>query len=449
MTIRPLVRFVGVAAVIAACAPAQDAAPPAASEDEGVVPLRDYGGDVWSRRYLLGDLGDARSRWAEAGVQFRVDWTHSLQSIADGGLDRATKYGATADLFLEFDLHRMGLLPGATLTARVESRYGESVNGRTGQILPANTDLLAPLTSEIDEDVVALTNLFYTQFLSDSFGVLVGKLDNFESDFNEFASGRGQTQFQNANLVFSPATLLEPYATLGVVGIWVPNERSLVWGGLLNTVDSSTTSGFSDIGDGTSAFVETYLQHSISGWEPGGGSVGVLYEFDNEFQRLDRSRLTFGPTGAVFTPQTDDDAWVVYGSAWQYLWTEEDAADTVVNVQDHEIDLQGVGVFLRGGGADTDVNPVEWFLSGGISGRGVIDGRDDDTFGLGYFYNSIQPTRILGALGLDDASQGFEAYYRFAVTPATFLTVDLQALESIRPGVDTALLLGLRLHTRF
>ena len=108
----------------------------------------------------------------------------------------------------------------------------------------ANTDAAVPSTGKQDEDTIAITNLFYTQYLSDTLGFMLGKFDNLESDFNEFASGRGTSQFLNANFVFTPVTLLEPYGTLGGAVIWAPNERVFAWSGLANTTDSSTTSGF-------------------------------------------------------------------------------------------------------------------------------------------------------------------------------------------------------------
>ncbi len=40
------------------------------AQTEGILPLPDYGGDLWTRTHLLGDLGGARSDLAEKGLQF-------------------------------------------------------------------------------------------------------------------------------------------------------------------------------------------------------------------------------------------------------------------------------------------------------------------------------------------------------------------------------------------
>ena len=78
---------------------------------------------------------------------------------------------------------RMGILPGALVKFRAESRYGESINRHTGMILPANTDGFFPLTTPLDDNIpITVTSLNYTQFLSDHIGVTLGKFDTLEVD---------------------------------------------------------------------------------------------------------------------------------------------------------------------------------------------------------------------------------------------------------------------------
>jgi porin len=50
---------------------------------------------------------------------------------------------------------------------------------------------------------------------------------------------------------------------------------------------------------------------------------------------------------------------------------------------------EGIGLFARLGFADEQTNPIEWAVSGGIGGRGLVPGRHNDTFGLGYYYDSV------------------------------------------------------------
>ena len=53
-----------------------------------------------------------------------------IQGVTNGGRDRTTAYGGTADYTVNLDLMRMGILPGALIKFRAESRFGSSVNGR-------------------------------------------------------------------------------------------------------------------------------------------------------------------------------------------------------------------------------------------------------------------------------------------------------------------------------
>jgi len=426
-------------------------ASPVATEPQGLLPVPDYSGDLWHRAYLTGDWGGGRTDLANHGVQLRVDWTQHLQSVVDGGRDTSTRYAGNLDYMINVDLMRMGVLPGALVKMRAETRYGNSVNGISGSILPVNTDAFFPLTQELDDDIpIAVTSLNYTQFLSPKLAVMLGKVDTLDGDPNEFASGRGTSQFMNANFVFNSALALRlPYSTLAVGVVWLPvqeKDRSItVVNTVLNTVDSSTTSGFDDFGDGTTWIIEADLQYRL-GDLPGGQNVGFLYSFDQNFAELSGS-LIFQP-GEGLSVSTADDTWALYWSAWQYLFVEEHV-DAPISLANGMVDRQGFGLFARAGIADQDTNPLEWSVSGGIGGRGIIPSRDDDSFGVGYFYASIQSSRLSGFVGFNDHSQGFEAFYNLAITPAAHLSFDVQVVESPISDIDNGVILGMRLNLTF
>src|SRR5262245_30836092 len=75
-----------------ASSPAAATAPPPA-ETQGILPLEDYSGDLWSRSYLLGDLWGTRTDLANKGVSFEIDWNQVVQSVAAGGRNSVTEYG--------------------------------------------------------------------------------------------------------------------------------------------------------------------------------------------------------------------------------------------------------------------------------------------------------------------------------------------------------------------
>ena len=443
--------FVGCGSVFAA-EDAKPAAAPVASDkpaaSQGLIPVPDYSGDLMTRNRITGDWGGTRTELANKGVQFDVTFTQVLQSVVDGGLNSTTRYSGSLDYVLTLDLMRMGVMPGAMVKFRGESRFGNSVNDDSGSILPVNTDAFFPLTSPLEEDIaITITNLTYYQFLSEQFGVVVGKIDTLDADPNEFASGRGVNQFMNANLVIpsSPLIVLPAYSTLAAGILWMPVKGVTVTSVALNAADSSTNTGFEDFGEGTAWMTEGQFQYRL-GNLPGGFNVGFIYGFDNTFLDLN-GRFTFQPGQGIVAPTTDD-SWAFYASAWQYLCVEQQG-DALINLMDGKQDLQGVGLFLRVGFADDDTSPIDVAISGGVGAKGIIPSRDNDTCGIAYYYNSIETGRIAGIVGIQDHTQGFEAFYNLHITPATQLTFDVQVIDSAQASIDTAVVLALRLNLQF
>jgi hypothetical protein len=204
----------------------QNAPADSSQASAGLSPVREYSANFWKRQYLTGDWFGVRTDLANKGIQFGVEWNQYVQGVTNGGRDRTAEYSGTVDYTLNVDLMRMGVLPGALIKFRAESRYGSSVNGAAGPILPVNTDALFPLTDTLDEDVpITITDLNYTQFLSPHLGLFFGKIDTLDGDPNEFASGRGTSQFMNANFIFNPALALRlPYSTLGAGIVWIAHS---------------------------------------------------------------------------------------------------------------------------------------------------------------------------------------------------------------------------------
>ena len=171
--------------------PGQSPAPSPTPTPPGILPIPDYSAKFWDNAYLTGDWGGVRTDLANKGVQFEVQWTQFVQDVASGGVDRTAEYESNVDYKLSLDLMKMGVLPGAIIKFRAQSRFGDSVNLDSGTILPVNTNAEFPLTKRFDDNVaLTITDLNFTQFLSPHFAVTFGKLDTLDADPNEFASGR-------------------------------------------------------------------------------------------------------------------------------------------------------------------------------------------------------------------------------------------------------------------
>ena len=415
----------------------------AASASEGLLPIQDYSGDLWTRSHLTGDWGGVRQDWANNGVTMELDWYQVYQDIIDGGISEGSESSTNLDYRLNLDLMRMGIVPGAMVTIRAQSRFGDTVNGASGLLLPVNMYSTFPLSSDSDGEVdFAITEFNWTQFLSENFGLIVGKVTT-TATANEFMGGQGQRQFMNFQLSFpAPTAQLAPYSTLAVGALWMPSPNWTVSTIFMNLDDASTTSGFDDIGDGTTWATNADYLASLNDL-PGGGSFGFFYGFDAEFAQI--GGLNINPGTGVST-DSKSDAWALSWNGWQYLVAEEGSG--AVDPRNGRQDLQGLGMFATLGLGDKDTNPVSWSIAGGLSGRGSIPGRDADTWGAGYFYNDLQDLdrRILV---FENSISGLELYYDIALMGSTSLTFDAQWTKSAFPSVDNATIFGARMNMRF
>ncbi len=133
----------------------------------------DYSGDIWERPALTGDWGGNRNQLAEQGISFELDIEQTIQGSAHGGKDtnNAFRYSGSWDLRLKFDTGRMDLWPGGLIELHAESFFGQSLIGKVGSSV--NDDALYPLPGSRD---VMLSHLTLTQFLSESLGIVLGKL---------------------------------------------------------------------------------------------------------------------------------------------------------------------------------------------------------------------------------------------------------------------------------
>ena len=427
-------------------APVPDAlADDAPATSSGILPLPDYSGDFAERSYIFGDFGGKRTEWAQRGVTFDLDYNQYFQAVTNGGIEHGSEYGGTINYNVNLDFDRMGVIPGGLLQMRASSRYGKSVNDISGSIVPVNTDASYLTTPNPNEDIgFWLPVINYTQFFSEQFALGFGKYDTLDSP-NEFGGGRGRSQWwnQNLNAAVSPL-LMVPNVTTAVTAVVMPNPNLTLTGMIGTITDTADSSGFDDFDDGLFAMGVLTYQYQLGGL-PGGLVFMSGYGWDRDFTELN-GRINIDEGQLV--PTTKDDTWFVSTSFWQYLWIKE-AAKQPIDINDGRQDLQGIGVFLRIQAADTDVNPMDYSITGGINAKGLIPSRDNDAMGIAYVYNKLSDGRLLNSIGVDTHSSAWEFFYNFELTPAVHLTLDAQVVNSAFPDIDTATILGTSMQIRF
>ena len=214
----------------------------AEQEEATLFPVPDYSGDLWSRSRLTGDWGGLRTKLANHGIQLESDTTHFFQDVAAGGFNRTGRYIGTAEIVLKLDSQKMGLGPGVFLFVRGEAVFQQGVNQATGAIMPVNTE---PILQSPNHDDMILPHVILTQFLSEKFGVALGKLDTTVGDPNEFAHGRGDDKFMNLAFNLNPVALrTTPYSALGMALVYLPTKDLMLNFTVLDTEGLPTKAGF-------------------------------------------------------------------------------------------------------------------------------------------------------------------------------------------------------------
>jgi porin len=419
-------------------------------------PANPYSGNFWSRSTLTGDWGGVRNDLAKKGVTFDLSLTQTYPGIVSGGKEELWRYSGRGDLTINGDTQKLGLWPGGFFTAEVEGNYNKSVNSETGALMPVNSNQIYPVPASDNLNVPALN---FTQFLSPYFGLTLGKyatLTSTSGDMNEFAHGKGDTQFMNMALNFNPIFVLTvPYSTLGTGVIVLPTKdpnEAIVSLMVLQANGQASTTGFNDLYSDKLSFAgEGRVRTNFFGLT-GHQLFGVTY-CNREFTSIDQdARFIIENRGLG----KEKGSWNIYYNFDQYLYEPKKGSG------------QGIGIFGRFGASDGNPNPVHYFYSIGIGGKGLIPGRPLDQFGIGYYYIDISNPTFTGVLATRSALRneyGFEAYYHIALTPWVKLTPNIQVIQPAQKNIanigtdgiptvstksiDTAIVLGLRLQLVF
>lgn len=400
--------------------------------------LKDYSGDFETSPNLLGDWQGKRTQMAEQGIIFEGGVTGVVQTNTHGGTNTSeTASGSgSLDYWLMFDTERLGWWQGGMWTFHGETNFGNPVFRHVRSIMPVNYDALLP---EPNPGLTTLSELYLTQYFGSDLNVIAGKIDPANIvDRNAFANDE-RRQFMSTALRNNPVLFsINPYTALAVSLEYSPTTWLTMSYFALDTNGTVTNSGSStafESPEGTTFGTEWSFLIEPCGYK---GTQRFGYGYSNkDFRKFDpdsRVGIVKNPDG---TSSQDDS--VVWYNFDQYIFTER---------QDP---TQGIGIFGRYGYSDGKANVLEEFYSFGIGGKGIVEGRDEDTFGLGYYYISLGED--FPNTGNLDSEEGIEIYYAAQITNSIQVTQALQWIGDPGAGaVDTngdAVVLGLRVQMDF
>jgi len=399
-----------------------------------LVPVVDYSGDLMARPALTGDWGGSRQELMNKGIRLDVSYTQVFQGNISGGLSEVCTNRGGLDIILSLDTTYMGLWPGGLIKVRGEGGWGRSNNSKTGALLPVDTNGLYP---EPGDNAMLLPELNYTQFLAPYFAVTLGKYE--PRDANVFAHDETE-QFLNAAFNFNPviATTV-PTSFLGAGFILIPAEGLIATTLVLDTEGNAAEAGFDTAFRGGTTVLQS-LELTV---KPGGlvGHQRLSFIWTDKV----RSQLEQTPRAIIDAILSGSPAGLEKSSGdWAFTYDFDQFIYMLPGST-----TRGLGIFGRIGITDGSVNPVEGFYSIGLSGKGLLPGRPDDSFGVGYYYLHVSRDLPEPFDRRARDEQGVELYYNIAVTPWCRITPDLQIVRPVREGVDTAVVLGLRMKIDF
>lgn len=417
----------------------KDSQQDATARENSPFPLPDYSGDVHDRNYLTGEWREKRNQLAQKGLTFDVGSTLIFQNNARGGnsTNNAMKFGGSTDYWLRADMQRMGLWPAGIWTVHAETGFGESANSDAGSVIPVNYDALLPFP---DRNLTTLSEVYLKQLLSRQLGFIIGKVDGTSLlDKNEFANSE-RTQFLNTalrnNMLVAP---FAPYTAQTFALIYTPTEWLTVTTAALDGNGTATRSGF-DTAFGSPQGT-TFVQEWDIKVEPyqlkGNQRIGIGYSNKNFTVLEPDPRISLsGPVTGDIDRRPDD--WFFYYNFDQYVY---------VNKENPE---RKIGLFGRFGYSNGKGNPIQRFYSIGVGGQGIMQDRDQDSFGIGYYYTDLSDD-LPKSLNLS-SEQGIEIFYDIAITNSMHLTPDLQWIIDPGAGMDTrdnAVVFGIRSQMNF
>jgi len=408
-----------------------------------------WGGDLASRARLTGDWGGARDEMAKKGVVLDLDLYWMPQTITSGGKNEESGSWGNAIATLNVDTQKAGFWPGGFFKVQTVTSFGDSIMGDTGALVPANLAWILPSV----ETETGLQELTYTQFLSQHFGVFLGKINSIAP--TNVLHGDYTTGFLNTGLNLPLALAMVPLSAYGAGALYLPSHDVTLAAMVL---DANGTIMNDDLGDafedGVMALASADLKVKPGGL-PGHQSVTLAWSNKDRTSlvqdpsNIARLLLTerfprLGDPGAILIEiienhapgllvpveplNEESETWAAVYSFEQFLW------------QPAGNPRGGIGMFFSAGMSDGKANPVKYSYSLGLVGKGVVPGRPRDDFGIGWarteFSDDFVPyLRDTFDLGLDH-EDAVELYYNAAITP--WLNVS-PSFQIISPALNKAL----------
>ena len=350
---------------------------------------------LWTRANLLGDAGGVRSFLGRYGITVGLQETSEGLGNVTGGTRTGFAYDGLTILSLGLDTQKAFGLEGGTFNVSALQIHGRNLSADNLQTLQTASGIEAQGTTRLWE-------LWYQQaFLDDRVDVRIGQ----QSVDQEFLGSAGSSLFINTTMGWPVLPSFDLYAggptyplsSLGVrlranvsgpltmlAGVFDDNPP----GGRFNP--DSQLRGAERTGTrfnlGTGALFIAELQYAVN--QPSNGEMDYgthttglpgTYKLGAWFdtapfadQRFDADGVPLASPLSSGDPRMHRHDYSVYAVFDQSIWRPDPA------------EARAIGVFARVMGAPGDRNLISFGVNAGITLSAPLQGRDNDTFGVGW-----------------------------------------------------------------
>jgi porin len=395
--------------------------------------------NIWQQETLTNGFWGLNDNLSNSGMELGLSVTNIYQHNVHGGTSthrRAGRYSGSYDLELSADLQKLLGIKCGTIYVHAEGLWSKSggIDGPSvGSAFGVNGDAGGRRSMDI-------TEFWYQQSMfDDAFLLRVGKMDitgGFEChdcpvafDSSLFANDEN-AQFLNSALVNNPTIPFPDYA-LGIAGFYSPIERWYLSAAVVDAQNDARETGFKTTFCDEDYFFyifETGITPQIN--SPNGPLQGVyrvgIWNDPQPKANSDSSKNYRDDVG-------------FYLSCDQMLIKENADAE----------DCQGLGAFFRYGYANSKRNDITNFWSFGFQYQGLIEGRDNDVFGVGFAQGIFSDKACLTYT--DDYESVLEVYYNAKMTPWLAVSPSIQYIANPggAEGVSDAAVFGVRVQMTF
>jgi porin len=417
---------------------------PAPGTPEGLTDTNEK--SFWDQDYMSGEWGGLRKKLEDDGFKITPTWIGDFFGNPTGGAAQGIEENGSFDVALDFDLDRMseGAVKDLSIHANAFYIYGPGLS-------PKYVGDFSNTSNIQGYNTIRLQELWIQKWLWDKrVSIKVGNLA-VDSEYFQSTSAAvfinstfGTPDLIANNIANAP---IFPVASPGVRIQFLPTSKYYVMAGVYGMDLNSTPATDNHYGthfamNGGSGLLVMSEAGFLLNQSPndrglqGTYRLGSFVETDNYNNWGSQAASALG-TGSL---QSAGANFGIYGVIDQQIYSEDDKT---------------ISLFVRGGGAPSNINFVDAYIDGGFNFTGFVPGRANDVAGIG-----LAHAHVSGNFSNGQVIQGNAPYTEESVLEVTY-KAQLNSWWTVQPdfqyvmnpsgvaGSPNAVVLGVRSSVAF